>query len=209
MGHTGGAKGHHDQVIPYIPRVVLLRHGETEWSAIGRHTGRTDLPLTELGIRQARSLPSQLADLALHAPLVLSSPRRRALETAALAGLEPERADEDLAEWDYGDYEGLTTPQIRESAPGWTVFTQPCPGGESARDVGLRADRMLSAVPEDRDVVLVGHGHFSRVLMARWLGASVAAGAHYAMPAAGLAVLTFEHQTPQIASIGGPRILEV
>ena len=189
----------------YIPRVVLLRHGETEWSAAGKHTGRTDLPLTDLGVRQASSLPAQLADLALRAPLVLTSPRRRALDTAALAGLFPEHADPDLVEWDYGDYEGLTTATIRERAPGWTVFTQPCPGGESAEQVRPRADRVLAALPGDRDVVLVGHGHFSRVLMARWLGSPVSAGAHFGMPAAGIAVLGYEHGTPQIALISGPR----
>lgn len=194
---------------PYIARMILLRHGETEWSANGRHTGRTDIPLTELGIRQARSLPGQLTELGLHDPLVLSSPRRRAVETASLAGLSPDRTVDDLAEWDYGDYEGLTTPEIRESVPGWTVFTAPCPGGESAQDVRRRADRLLAALPADRDAVLIGHGHFSRVLMARWLGAEVAAGAHFAMPAAGIAVLSYEHNTPQIVTISGPRRSDV
>ncbi|WP_024795510.1 acid phosphatase [Tomitella biformata] len=186
-------------------RVILLRHGETEWSATGRHTGRTDIPLTDLGIRQARSVAGHLDELDLRDPLVFASPRRRALDTAELAGLAPDRIDSDLAEWDYGDYEGRTTPQIRESAPGWTVFTQPCPGGESAADVGRRADKVLAALPAERDAILVGHGHFSRVLMARWLAQEVSMGAHLGMPAAGVAVLGYAHNIPLICSITGPR----
>lgn len=185
--------------------MVLLRHGATEWSESGRHTGRTDIPLTELGVRQAGGAAAMLADLRLRAPLVLSSPRRRALRTAELAGLTPARATEDLAEWDYGDYEGLTTPQIRADAPGWTVFTGPCPGGESAADVRRRADRVLAGLPADRDAVLVGHGHFSRVLMARWLQQEVSMGAHLGMPTAGVAELGFEHRVPLVCSITGPR----
>lgn len=189
--------------------MVLLRHGETEWSANGRHTGRTDIPLTSRGVGQARAAARLLAELGLRDPLVLSSPRRRALDTAALAGLTPERVDADLAEWDYGDYEGLTTPQIQVGAPGWTVFSQPCPGGEGAADVRRRADRVLAGLPAERDAVLVGHGHFSRVLMARWLDQEVSMGAHLGMPTAGVAVLGFEHEVPLISSIAGPRDSEV
>lgn len=200
---------HYVYVNPFTQRVILLRHGETEWSADGRHTGRTDIPLTELGVRQARSVRARLAELDLRAPLVLASPRRRAVDTAALAGLGLDRTDADLAEWDYGDYEGLTTAQIRAIAPGWTVFTHPCPGGESAKDVRRRADQVLAGVPAARDVVLVGHGHFSRVLMARWLKADVSIGGHLGMPTAGVAVLGYEHEVPLIRSIAGPRRSEV
>lgn len=190
-------------------RIILLRHGETEWSAAGRHTGRTDIALTALGVRQARAAARLLADLGLRDPLVLSSPRRRALETARLAGLAPERVDEDLAEWDYGEYEGLTTAQIRVDAPDWTVFTQPCPGGEHAEGVRRRADRVLAGLPAERDAVLVGHGHFSRVLMARWLDQEVSMGARLGMPTAGVAVLGFEHETSMISSITGPSASEL
>jgi len=156
-------------------RIFLLRHGETEWSTAGRHTGHTDVPLTQRGRRFAEAAGALGVRLRGHArpALVLTSPRRRARDTAALAGLHVDRVDERLAEWDYGDCEGRTTPEIRETVPGWTVWTHPCPGGETAEQVGLRADAVLAdardALPGG-DVVLVGHGHFSRVLVARWIG---------------------------------------
>lgn len=152
--------------------MLLLRHGETEWSKIGRHTGRTDLDLTEIGRAQAVAAREVLKDLDLNDPLVLSSPRRRALQTAELAGLTVDTVDEQLAEWDYGDYEGLTTPQIRENDPGWLVWTHGCPGGESVAQVQARADLVITKIAAEltqRDVLLVGHGHFSRALMTRWI----------------------------------------
>ncbi|MFI1911545.1 acid phosphatase [Nocardia sp. NPDC020380] len=177
-------------------RLVLLRHGETEWSANGRHTGRTDLPLTATGEVQAREAGKIIAGLELRDPLVISSPRQRAVHTAELAGIPADRTDEDLAEWDYGDYEGLTTAQIREQDPGWTIWKGVVPGGESAAQVTARADRMLAKVEpalRDRDVVLVGHGHFSRALIARWLEFDVCQGQRFFMSTAGISLLGHEH----------------
>ncbi|MGH9115892.1 MAG: histidine phosphatase family protein [Acidimicrobiales bacterium] len=164
----------------------LVRHAETEWSRSGQHTGSTDLPLTHVGEEKARALGAALAALAGRAfDLVACSPRRRATRTAELAGLEPYEVWEDLAEWDYGELEGRTTAAIRESLPGWSIWEGPWRGGETAADVGARADRVIARVlaggqgkgaGDSRRVVLVGHGHFSRVLGARWVGAGVGAG---------------------------------
>ncbi|WP_280492336.1 acid phosphatase [Nocardia asiatica] len=177
-------------------RVVLLRHGETSWSTQRRHTGRTDLPLTERGEQQARIAGALLATLGLRNPLVRVSPRLRAMRTAELAGLTGAVVDDDLAEWDYGAYEGLTTPQIRESVPGWTIWTDPAPDGETAQQVCERADRVLAAVTPilpERDIVLVGHGHFSRALIARWSEFDVREGRRFAMSTGALTVLGYEH----------------
>lgn len=182
-------------------RVVLLRHGETEWATTGRHTGNTDVPLTEVGEQQAVSSGELIDELALRRPLVISSPRRRARRTAELAGLHVDREWDALAEWDYGDYEGLTTPQIRETVPHWTVWTHPCPGGETAEDVSARADLVLSVVLpalSERDVVLVGHGHFSRALLTRWLELPIDEGKRFAMSPAAYSVLGFEHAFRQV-----------
>lgn len=189
-------------------RLLLLRHGRTEWSASGRHTGRTDVPLTAGGRRLARAAGEVGEHLLDGQPaLVLSSPRRRAVDTAELAGLAVDRVDGDLAEWDYGDYEGATTPQIRETVPGWTVWTHPCPGGETAEQIQARADAVLadvSAALPDGDVVLVGHGHFSRVLVARWVGLPATEGRRFAMDAPAWTVLGDERGVPQIAHLNVP-----
>ncbi|WP_054815155.1 acid phosphatase [Nocardia arizonensis] len=177
-------------------RVVLLRHGETAWSKVRRHTGRADVPLTEVGEEQAAAAGPLIAALGLRDPLVRTSPRRRAVHTAKLAGFVGAEIDEDLAEWDYGEYEGLTTPQIRERDPGWTIFTGAVPGGESAAQVRDRADRVLagvSAVLPERDVILVGHGHFSRVLIARWAEFEVRDGRRFTMSTGASSVLGYEH----------------
>ncbi|UAK35017.1 acid phosphatase [Nocardia asteroides] len=182
-------------------RVVLLRHGETSWSTQRRHTGRTDLPLTERGEQQARAAGVLLATLGLRNPLVRTSPRLRAMRTAELAELTDAVVDDDLAEWDYGAYEGLTTPQIRESVPGWTVWTGPVPDGETARQVRERADRVLAAVAPvlpERDIVLVGHGHFSRALIARWAEFDIREGRRFAMATGALTVLGYEHDVRAI-----------
>lgn len=185
-------------------RVYLVRHAETEWSASGRHTSRTDLPLTAKGERRAALIGPLLTSLRgpdASAQAVLSSPRRRAMRTAQLAGLPPPMITDDLAEWNYGDYEGLTTSQIRQSVPGWTVWTHPCPGGETAEDVTNRADRVLAQVARLRqasDVILVGHGHFSRVLAARYLGLAATAGVHFALNAGGITVLGQERAVPRL-----------
>ena len=189
--------------------LYLLRHGQTEWSESGRHTGRTDVPLTPAGEERARQAGRMLAALRGDTPpaLVLSSPRSRALRTAELAGLTVDEATEDLAEWDYGDCEGLTTAQIRETVPGWTVWTHPCPGGETADEVGARAakvlDRVRAVLPRG-DVILVGHGHFSRVLIATWLGMPPSSGVHFGLDAAGIAKLGDERGVPQIRHLNLP-----
>ncbi|WP_227996282.1 acid phosphatase [Nocardia australiensis] len=177
-------------------RLVLLRHGETTWSTQQRHTGRTDLPLTERGEEQARAAGQLLTALKLRGPLVLTSPRERAMRTAALAGLTDPTVDDDLSEWDYGDYEGVTTAQIRETVPGWTIWTGTVPGGETAEDVRARADRVLASVEPilpDRDVVLVGHGHFSRALIARWAELELREGRRFFMSTGAVSVLGHDH----------------
>ncbi|MEU7628495.1 acid phosphatase [Nocardia sp. NPDC049220] len=182
-------------------RVVLLRHGETSWSTQGRHTSRTDLPLTERGEVQARAAGSLLIALRLRNPRTLTSPRHRAVQTAALAGLADATVDDDLVEWDYGAYEGLTTPQIRESAPGWTIWTGDVPDGETADEVCARADRVLASMRDvlpQRDIVLVGHGHFSRALIARWAEFGVREGRRFAMSTGALTVLGYEHDVRTI-----------
>jgi broad specificity phosphatase PhoE len=184
-------------------RIFLLRHGETEWSLSGRHTGRTDVPLTERGRAMAAAAGALGVRLRGDDPpaLVLTSPRSRARDTATIAGFHIDRVDERLAEWDYGDYEGLTTEQIRESVPGWTVWTHPCPGGETADQVSRRADAVLAqaaAARADGDVVLVGHGHFSRVMIARWVSQPATEGVRYSMEAPAWAVLGDERGVPRL-----------
>lgn len=180
-------------------RVWLVRHGETEWSLNGRHTGRSDIPLTENGERQAVALTGMLHDVA---PVrVLSSPRQRALETARLAGIDVDEVTEDLAEWDYGDYEGRTSEDIQRSVPEWTVFTHGCPGGESVEDVQRRADRLLGSIGAwlgDGPVILFGHGHFSRALGARWVGLPVSGGASLLLGTAAPSILGADHGAPAI-----------
>lgn len=186
------------------PRLILLRHGETEWSKSGQHTGRTDLPLTEEGIEQARATGLAVSKLNLHNPIVFTSPRQRAIVTAELAGLVPDHTTELLAEWDYGEYEGITTKEIRKTVPGWTVWTHPCPGGETHEQVAARADDALTLfepMMEERDVVLVGHGHFSRVIVARWTGMPPSGGVAFAMSPAGCTILGYERKTRQIHTL--------
>lgn len=188
-----------------LHRLILLRHGETEWSATGRHTGRTEQDLTETGQEQAVLARPALAELQLTEPLVISSPRRRALDTAELAGLHVDEIDPELSEWDYGDYEGLTTPQIRESVPDWLVWTHGCPGGESVDQVSARADRAVATALghlATRDVVFVGHGHFSRAMLTRWAELPVSEGIRLSMVPASLAVCGFEHGVRQITALG-------
>ncbi|MGN6608843.1 MAG: histidine phosphatase family protein [Jatrophihabitans sp.] len=168
----------------------LVRHGETEWSRSGRHTSVTDLPLTEHGAQQAAALAPLFADLA--PALVLTSPRQRAVETARLAGLQPDGTDDDLAEWAYGEYEGRTSAEIRDEVPDWTLMTHGAPGGETADQVGARADRVLARVGAALaagPVVLVGHGHFTRVLGARWIGLPAAGAGRLLLDAAATCLL--------------------
>ena len=173
----------------------VVRHGETEWSANGRHTGHTDLPLTEAGHRQALADADKLAGVGFS--LVLSSPLLRARETCRLCGFQ-DAAElcEDLREWDYGDYEGLTSPQIHERQPDWRLWTDGCPGGESPAQIGARLDRLLARIADvEGDVLCFAHGHSLRVLAARWCGMEVAAGQRFALATAGVGVLGHEHDT--------------
>ncbi|MEZ0053078.1 broad specificity phosphatase PhoE [Mycobacterium sp. MAA66] len=186
-------------------RLLLLRHGQTEWSKLGRHTGRTDLDLTDTGRDQARLAADAIAELKLEDPLVISSPRHRALVTAELAGLHVAETTELLAEWDYGDYEGITTQQIREQVPDWLVWTHGSPGGESVADVTVRADRAVALALEhlaERDVVFVGHGQFSRCVIARWMKLPVSDGIRISMVEASIAVCGFEHGERQLVALG-------
>jgi len=186
-------------------RLFLFRHGETEWSKSGQHTGRTELDLTDTGREQAKLAADALSVLALDNPLVVSSPRQRAIVTAELAGLNVDEVSPLLAEWDYGDYEGLTTKQIRERVPDWLVWTHGCPGGESLQQVSDRADQAIGyalAQMESRDVVFVGHGHFSRAVLTRWVELEISEGIRFAMVAASIAVCGFEHGVRQISALG-------
>ena len=180
----------------------LVRHGETEWSRDGKHTSTTDLDLTEKGVEVACTLKDRLADLTFD--LVLSSPRHRARRTAELAGFSDVEIDEDLVEWDYGDYEGITTAEIRETVPDWTVWTHPTPGGETAEQVTARLDRVVAKIRAAGERVLVfGHGHALRALTARWLDEPVSFGRHVKLDTATLSTLGFERETPVVLRWNG------
>lgn len=186
--------------LPDTAVVWLIRHGATEWSESGQHTGNTDLPLTAAGERQAVALRPMLADIS--PALVLCSPLQRAWRTAELSGLTDVQSERDLVEWNYGEYEGLTTEQIRTKVPGWAMFTHGVPGGETFAEIAERADRVLRrtvAALADGPVVLVGHGHFSRVLGARWIGLAVRAGANLSLNTAAPSVLGAQHGEPVLA----------
>jgi broad specificity phosphatase PhoE len=188
-------------------RLVLLRHGETEWSKSGQHTGCTDLDLTDNGRAQAVAARPGLADLHLDNPKVISSPRRRAVETAELAGLTVDEKSELLAEWDYGSYEGVTTAQIRQSRPDWSIWTHGCPDGETVGQVSDRADRAVALALEymaSRDVVFVGHGHFSRSVITRWVQLPLVEGSRFGMAPASVALGGFEHGIRQLTALGYP-----
>jgi broad specificity phosphatase PhoE len=184
--------------------VVLVRHGETEWSRDGRHTGRTDIPLTEAGRGQAEDLEEALGEWSFDR--VLSSPLSRALDTCRLAGFGDEAELSDaVLEWDYGDYDGLTTAQIRELRPGWNLWRDGCPGGETAADVGARVDPIVAELKEpDGEAALFAHGHVLRVLAARWLELRPAAGARLWLATATISVLGFERETAVIRRWNAP-----
>ncbi len=181
------------------PRMFLLRHGKTEWSQSGQHTGRTDIPLLEEGRQQAVAAGESIRSLE-PAPFaqILTSPLRRAVETCALAGFEAED-DPDLMEWDYGSYEGMTSAQIRQERPGWSLWDEGVPGGEYCADVGRRADRVIErALDADGDTLCVAHGHLLRVLAARWLGLPPVAGRLFLLRAGAVCVLGWDFDWPAI-----------
>ncbi|GHH63228.1 phosphatase [Streptosporangium violaceochromogenes] len=192
-----------------MEETILLRHGETEWSRNGRHTGRTDLPLTGRGEEQARALAPLLRDRSFG--LVLVSPALRARRTAELAGITGGEIDPDLWEWDYGGYEGVTTPRIRRGRPGWYLWRDGVvPGdaehpGESAEEVGARADRVIGRIrAADGTVVVVAHGHLLRVLCARWLGLSAREGRLFRLDTGTYSRLGFEHGEPVVLTWNAP-----
>ena len=176
----------------------VIRHGETEWSRDGRHTSHTEVDLTAEGEQVAGALADRLDGVQFD--LVLTSPRLRARRTAELAGYPDAHLEDDLTEWDYGGYEGLTTATIRETVPGWTVWASPTPGGETAEQVSERMDRVVARVREHGGRVLVfSHGHASRALAARWLGLPVSDGRHFLLGTATISVLAYEHESPAVA----------
>jgi broad specificity phosphatase PhoE len=180
-----------------VNELWLVRHGATEWSEAGRHTSTTDLPLLPSGEEVARSLGSRLADVGF--AQVLTSPRQRARHTAELAGFPSADVDEDLVEWGYGDYEGRTTASVRETVPGWSVWTHPTPGGETAASVTARLDRVVARVRAvDGPTLIFGHAHALRALAARWLELDVAEGRHFRLDTATVSRLGWERESPVI-----------
>lgn len=181
--------------------IYLIRHGETAWSLTGQHTGRTDVPLTENGERQALHLRARLqGKVFAH---VLTSPLQRARRTCELAGLGAMARDlPDLMEWDYGDYEGRTSAEIQRQRPGWNVFQQGCPQGESAEQITQRADRVVGLLRESGETVAVfSHGHFLRALAVRWVGWALPAGQNFALSTASISMLSHDPHFPQIPVI--------
>ncbi len=183
--------------------IVLARHGETEWSRDLKHTGRTDIPLTDHGRAEARLLRSAVARRSF--ARVLSSPLERALETCRLAGLEAVEVTDDLLEWDYGEYEGITTAEIRQERPDWYLWRDGCPGGETAADVGERVDRVIDELrPLEGDAIVFAHGHVLRVLTARWLALGPESGALFKLDTGTLSSLGYERETPVITRWNAP-----
>lgn len=176
-----------------LPVTFLARHGETEWSLSGQHTGLTDKPLTERGEQVARGLGTRLQGLAF--AKVFTSPLQRAARTCALAGFGAvAEIDRDLVEWDYGDFEGLTTREIQLRRPGWSLFRDGCPGGESLADISARADRVVQRARNvSGNVLIFSSGHILRVLAARWLGQDASSGRHFVLGTAALCTLGYEH----------------
>jgi broad specificity phosphatase PhoE len=189
-----------------VNSIYLIRHGETEWAKNGRHTGRTDIPLTDAGREQAGFLLPIFDEVKF--TRILSSPLQRALETAKLAGLGSRvELDKDLLEWAYGDYEGLTTKEIRDQVPDWSVWTHPCPNGETIDQISLRADRVVATLRSiEGNVAIFSHGHFLRVLVSRWVGLSANHGSRFLLGTSTLSILAYENATPVIKTWNGPLI---
>jgi broad specificity phosphatase PhoE len=185
-----------------LPRIYLLRHGQTEWSLSGRHTGRTDILLTLRGEEGARELGHGFRDIRF--ARVLTSPRQRARQTCELAGLGPAAEIEpDLAEWDYGDYEGQRSADILQARPNWNLFRDGCPNGETPAQVSDRADRLIVRLQSlSGNIALFSHGHFGRVLAVRWIGLSVVEAQRFLLDTASFGILDYEHnyiESPVIA----------
>jgi len=178
--------------------LYLVRHGETAWSLSGQHTGTTDIPLTGRGEQDARSLAARLG--AVSFSHVFTSPRRRARRTCELVGLGGvAQVEPDLAEWDYGEYEGLRSEEIRQRRPGWNLFRDGCPQGESPGDVSDRADRLIARYRSIAGAVAIfSHGHFGRVLAARWIGLPIAQARHLVLGTASVSILGYEHDRPDV-----------
>jgi broad specificity phosphatase PhoE len=188
--------------------VFAIRHGETAWSRSGQHTGTTDIPLTDNGRRLAKRMRPVLAAEAF--ALVLCSPMQRARETCELAGLGDKAViDFDLVEWNYGEYEGLTPKQIQEMAPGWLIFRDGCPGGETPEQVSARVDRVIArARAVEGDTALFAHGHVLRVFAARWIGLPPGGGQHFLLNTGTLCVLSYYHEIPAVRIWNGPLLDE-
>ena len=184
--------------------LFVIRHGQTEWSAVGRHTGRTDLPLTETGRRQAEALAKMIADHRFE--LVLTSPLQRARVTCELAGFgDQAEIEPDLAEWDYGEFEGFSTSEIRQRIPQWSIWTHPPENGERVDDLATRADRVIARVREvDGDVALFGHSHALRVLTARWLRLAPLAGTGFILETGAIGVLGWDREFPAVVRWNEP-----
>ena len=184
-----------------LQRLYLVRHGETAWSLAGQHTGRTDIPLTEQGEQDARELAGRLRGVRFSR--VFTSPRQRARRTCKLAALNKVgEIEPDLAEWDYGDYEGLRTKDIRKRRAGWNVFRDGCPGGESPAQVSERADRLIARFRAlEGDLAIFSHGHFGRVLAARWIGLEIEQAQHFLLSTASLSILGYGHNLAEEPAI--------
>jgi len=191
-----------------IQRVFLIRHGETEWSLSGQHTGITDIPLTENGRTMPRLLAPILAKVTF--ARIFTSPLKRARETCELAGLgERAEIDHDLVEWNYGDYEGLTTKEIHAKTPDWMLFRDGCPGGDGPEDVARRVDSVIGRVRAvEGDVALFAHGHVFRVFVARWIGLQATAGCHFVLDTATVGVLSYYRDVPAIKRWNAPVAVE-
>ena len=184
-----------------LPRIYFIRHGETAWSLSGQHTGRTDLPLTEHGEKEARTLAERLS--AVDFARVFTSPLQRARRTSELAGLgDAAKVEADAVEWDYGDYEGRRPADIRKERPDWNIFQVGCPDGESPEQVSGRADQLIGRLRNlEGNVALFSHGQFGRVLAARWIGLPVGQAQHFLLRTASLSILGFEHDRAEVPAI--------
>jgi broad specificity phosphatase PhoE len=186
---------------PASLRLYLIRHGETEWSLSGRHTGRTDIALTANGVDEARELGKQLQGIPF--AHVFTSPLKRALQTCDLAGLSNVRKIEpDLAEWDYGDYEGRRSADIRKERPDWNVFRDGCPGGETPAQIAVRADRLIARLRElDGNIALFSHGQIGSAIATRWIGLAVVEAQHFELSTASLSILSLDPHHPTVPVI--------